>query len=112
MDMATTLLKAERYQRLIDLYQALPEKFRTLGRLKLYTANAMIELKQYQEATKLLNYDLSIPDFKEGENSISSLWFRLYGAILAEETGITDQKQLEKLVEEQYPLKHLDFRMH
>lgn len=112
MDMATTLLKARRYQRLIDLYKTLPEKFRALGRLKLYTANAMIELGQYRNATELLNYDLSIPDFKEGENSVSTLWFRLYGAILAEETGITDPERLEKLVEERYPLKHLDFRMH
>jgi tetratricopeptide (TPR) repeat protein len=112
MDMATTLLKAERYERLVTLYETLPECYSAEGRLKLYTAQALMALKRYKEATKLLNYDIAIPDIKEGENSISDLWFKLYGAILKEETGVEDEKQLMELVEERYPLKHLDFRMH
>lgn len=112
MDMATTLLRAERYERLVALYESLPECYRAEGRMKLYTAQALVALKRYKEATKLLNYDILIPDIKEGENSISDLWFKLYGAILEEETGIHDSKQLMELVEQRYPLKHLDFRMH
>lgn len=112
VDMATTLLKAERYDRLIALYDALPEGLRGDGRLKLYTGQALVARKRYQEAAALINYDILIPDIKEGENSISDLWFTLYGAIISQETGITDPAQLKQLVEARYPLKHLDFRMH
>ncbi len=111
MDYFVTMLEAERYGQLIRVYRNLPERFRSEGRLQIYTVRALIELKQYQEAAKLLNYDVVMPDVKEGETSICDLWFRLYGAILFQETGETDPQRLHALVEEKYPLKHLDFRM-
>ena len=46
-------------------------------------------------------------DIKEGELSVSQLWFELYRRLHAEEKGIAynpDDKQLIKEADEKYPL--------
>lgn len=112
IDMATTCLTAKAYTRWIALYGRIPAPIRTEGRLKLYTAMALTELGELEEAAEYLNYDLVIPDLKEGENLISDAWFALHSAMIRRDTGITDPELLKKMVEEQYPLNNLDFRMH
>ncbi len=111
LDMAVLCLKAGQCQRWTELYDAIPENIRQEGRLKLYTAIALTRLGRLEEATRYLNHDLLVPDIKEDENLITEAWFSLYGAILQEKTGITDPAQLKALVEAEYPLEELDFRM-
>ena len=53
-----------------------------------------------------------MPDIKEDENLITEAWFGLYGAIISRKTGIQDPAQLRRMVEQEYPLGELDFRMH
>lgn len=111
IDYATTCLKAQAYDRWIQVYDTLPAEIRTEGRLKLYTAMALTKVGRLEEATTYLNYDLVVPDLKEGENLISDAWFALYGAFLTRDTGITDPAVLKEMVEEKYPLNEVDFRM-
>lgn len=80
--------------------------------MKLYTAIALTRLDQLEEACKYLNHELLVPDIKEDENLITQAWFALYGAILSRKTGVTDPARLHQLVEQEYPLGGLDFRMH
>ena len=112
VDMAALCLKAERWQHWVDSWPSVPEAIRADGRLKLYTAIALTKLGLLDEATKYLNHDLVVPDIKEAENLITDSWFALYGAILSQKTGITDPGQLQRMVEQEYPLGELDFRMH
>ena len=55
-------------------------------------------------------------DIKEGELSVSHLWFELYRRIYAYENGIEydeSNDELKKNADRKYPLpKSLDFRMH
>lgn len=112
IDMAVLCLKAGLYQYWVDLYFTIPEKIRAEGRLKVYTAIALTHLGQLDEACAYLNHDLLVPDIKEDENLITEAWFALYGAIIAQKTGINNPDQLRKMVESEYPLGELDFRMH
>ncbi|MBQ7099455.1 MAG: DUF5107 domain-containing protein [Oscillospiraceae bacterium] len=112
LDLAVLCLKSERFQYWIDIYPAIPEKIRTEGRLKLYTAIALTRLDRLAEACTYLNHELLVPDIKEDENLITQAWFSLYGAILSRKTGVTDPFELHRMVEEAYPLGALDFRMH
>lgn len=112
IDMAALCLKAECWQYWMDFWPTVPESIRTDGRLKLYTAIALTRLGQLNEAARYLNYDLVVPDIKEAENLVTDSWFALYGAILSRETGITNPDQLQQMVEKEYPLGELDFRMH
>lgn len=112
IDMAVLCLKAGLYQYWVDLYFTIPENIRAEGRLKVYTAIALTHLGQLDEACAYLNHDLLVPDIKEDENLITEAWFALYGAIIAQKTGINNPDQLRKMVESEYPLGELDFRMH
>ena len=111
VDTATTYLMAEKYQEWLEAYEQIGV-MKSDGRLKLYCAKALMALERYEEASKILNYDLVMPDIKEGDTAISDVWFELYGKILSEETGITDSVELKRLTEEKFPLKNLDFRTH
>lgn len=112
LDLAVLSLKAGRNNRWVELYDAVPEEIRQEGRLKLYTAIALTRLGRLDEATLYLNHDLVVPDIKEDENLITEAWFSLYGAILQKRTGVSDPAKLRAMVEAEYPLEKLDFRMH
>ena len=49
---------------------------------------------------------------KEADTDLSDLWRELYGALISKNLGITDEAELDRLVEEKYPLGKLDFRTH
>lgn len=112
LDAAVTCLKANRCEKWLELYHSVPAHIRQEGRLKLYTAMALTRLGRLEKATQYLNHDLVVPDIKEDENAITEAWFALYGAIIQKRTGITDPAVLNRMVEEEYPLQELDFRMH
>lgn len=112
LDAAVLLLKAKRYEKWLTLYHTAPAGIRQEGRAKLYTAIALTQLDRLEEAAAYLNHDLVVPDIKEDENRITEAWFALYGGILRKKTGITDPETPKRMVEEEYPLGELDFRMH
>ncbi len=111
LDMASLCIKTGRWARWTELYATVPANIRAEGRLKLYTAISLTRLGRLEEATRYLNSDLEMPDIQEADNVITDTWFELYGAILSRRTGITDPEELKRLVETEYPLGHLDFRM-
>ena len=82
------------------------------GYVAIQAGLARTRLDQLEEACKYLNHELLVPDIKEDENLITQAWFALYGAILSRKTGVTDPARLHQLVEQEYPLGGLDFRMH
>jgi len=85
----------------IDTYAKLPDNLKTVGRLKLYLAVAYISGGDLSLAAEIINEDFEMPDIKEGELSVSSIWAQLYSKIYG------DNWQSIK------PLpKKLDFRMH
>ena len=100
----------------LEIYDTLSENLKNSGRLKLYKAISLINLKRYEDATKIINKDFVMSDIKEGELSVSYYWFELYRRIYAKEMGIEyskDNKELIKNADEKYPLpKELDYRMH
>lgn len=100
----------------LELYETLPEALRKNGRLRLCRAAALIHLDRLSEASEIVNEDFVMPDVKEGELSVSHLWFELHRRIYAKENGMeyseTDAA-LASAADKKYPLpKSLDFRMH
>lgn len=100
----------------LDIYDSLKPQLQQIGRLRFYKAVALMNLGRLAEATEIINPDFVMNDIKEGELSVSSLWFDLYHRLYAEEKGILYDKNNEQLIQEAnraYPLpKKLDFRMH
>ena len=100
----------------LEIFDTLPDEIKCLGRIRLYKAIALINLGRLKEASKIINPDFAMSDIKEGELSISQIWFELYRRLYAEEEGMAydiNDKNLIKKADEKYPLpKKLDFRMH
>ena len=100
----------------LEIFNTLPDEIKSLGRIRLYRAAALINLGKLKEATEIVNADFVMSDIKEGELSISYMWFELYRRIYAEENGIeyrSDDEELKREADKKYPLpKKLDYRMH
>ncbi|MBQ2696253.1 MAG: DUF5107 domain-containing protein [Clostridia bacterium] len=100
----------------LSIYDSLDSKLQQIGRLRFYKAVALLHLGRLTEAKDILNPDFVMDDIKEGELSVSSLWFELYRRLYAEEKGIAYNPDDTKLIQEAdkvYPLpRKLDFRMH
>ncbi len=112
VDTAVTFLAAEKAEEWLETYDSLDDTLKCDGRLRFYCAKAYIALKQYKEATKILNEDFVMPDIKEGDTAITDVWQELYRNIISIETGETDIEKLNLLVNEQFPLGNLDFKIH
>ena len=89
---------AEEYNSYIDLYNTLDEKLKSDGRILFYLALSHLKTGNAKAAAEIITPDFVMCDIKEGEVSISHLWYEIY-------------KQLTG--EEKHPLPYsLDFRMH
>ncbi len=100
----------------LSIFDSLPGKIRENGRIRLMRAVALIHTGRLDEAAEIIRPGFEMPDIKEGEISVSKLWFELYRRIYAEERGVAYDPSDEKLAaaaDEKYPLPaSLDFRMH
>ncbi len=98
--------------RMIAVFGDLPEKLQRNGRLRLELAKAYILLDRLAEAKNILNDSFEMADVREGEVSISQVWFDLYGKILVHDGIVSAEELTDAIVNRFYPLpKHLDFRM-
>lgn len=109
IDCATILNENGLYEKWLEIFGTMPEALQKDGRLKLYKTSALLRLDRLDEAREILTPEFMMYDIKEGELSISGIWFELYRKICAKETGIDDPAKAD----EKYPLPpRLDFRMH
>lgn len=109
IDCATILGENGEHEKWLEVFDKMPEALREDGRLRLYKTSALLRLDRLDEAREILTPDFMMYDIKEGELSISGIWFELYRRIYAKETGVDDPEKAD----EKYPLPpRLDFRMH
>jgi len=96
----------------LKIYDGMKDTLKNTGRLRLLLAKSLIALEMFDQALTIVNADFEMADIKEGELSISALWFDLYSKIIMKKEGLTKEQALEQ-VKSRYPLPYsLDFRMH
>ena len=99
-----TLLRAEMYAELTGFLDSLPEKTAALPRFMFLRAAGYIGTGNYDAAEEILLKPLVLPDIREGELSLSEIWFRLW----ERKERLTRAEAAER-----HPLPpELDFRMH
>jgi len=109
IDCATILNENGLFEKWLEVFGSMPEDLQKDGRLRLYKTSALMKLERIEEAVEILNESFTMDDIKEGELSISGIWFELYRKLYKKEMGIDDPVKAD----EKYPLpKRLDFRMH
>jgi tetratricopeptide (TPR) repeat protein len=109
------LTMIKEYQMLWDFYNSLPENCRNADRIKMQTAIAAVKLDQIDYLEVFFaeeHYDI-----REGENSLTDIWFEFCARKMAKERGISklDDEILDKLIDEAWekcpPDESIDFRM-
>lgn len=103
---------AGRWTEWLDLLDELPESVRRRGRLQLLEAQAALRLKDFQRAEAVLRSGVVVDDMREGERSLSNLWFELHEQRLSAAEDIPVDDTLRERVRREYPVPpELDFRM-
>ena len=78
-DLAKTLTALGEDEKWLTIYDTLPSEIKEISRLKLYSAIALVNLGRRDEAGRYLNESFEMPDIKEGELSVSTVWKDIYG---------------------------------
>ncbi len=104
---AARVLAAEKcWRELLKLVSLLPKTVAADARIRLYYAQALVETGKLEEAERLLYADggIVVSDIREGEVSVTELWFRIEEQKAAREGRSFDRETAE-------PPAALDFRM-
>ncbi len=109
------LLRNKSYEKLWSIYERLPENCKAVDRVKISAAHAAVKLRHlaYLEAFFAEEHH----DIREGEASLTDIWFEYCALKLAAERGIRelDSATLDALIDEAWELcppdKAIDFRM-
>jgi len=109
------LNKNRRFEKVWQIFEELPDNCRSVDRVKISAATAAVKLKKSDYLDAFFaeeHYDI-----REGEESLTNVWFEYSALKLAKERGIespTDE-QLEELIDEAWdicpPDYSIDFRM-
>ena len=113
---ASILISFGKEKEWLEIFETLDETLKKNGRLNFFKALALVNIGEYEKASEIINPDFIMADIKEGELSVSHLWFELYRRLYAKENGLCydeNDAKLIKAADKKYPLpKKLDFRMH
>jgi hypothetical protein len=112
VECAEALIAAGRAADWLDLLTDLSPMVRNQGRIRLLEARAALECGDLQRVGERLSSDLTLADLREGEQSLSELWFEYQAQRLAAESGKPVTDDLRERVRHEFPVPpHLDFRM-
>jgi hypothetical protein len=107
------LIEARKTRQWLDLLMELPRSVRKNGRVRLLEAQAGL-LEGELTRVKQFFYERVIPcDLREGEDSLTNLWYAYHEHRLSTEEGIPIDESLSHRVREKFPVpQEIDFRMH
>ena len=95
----------------LDLLAGLPDAVRAAGRIRLLEGQAALEIGDLQRVEPLFDGTLVVDDLREGERSLSQLWFDYHVRRLSLTEGGPTEALMER-VRRDYPVPaFLDFRM-
>ena len=107
-----TLCRGRRYQQALEVIAALPLGVRRLGRMRMYEVEALLGTDEIQRAERILKRGIVLTDVKEGETSLTRLWFWMCACKKAKEDGVpVTEALIQEMERTVIPPRHLDFRM-
>ena len=113
LNYAEVLCYLKEYDKCLEMIDNLKPEYRSIGRMQLYKAIAYMNIGSLENAREILKSGFVMPDIKEGEISVSDIWFTLYTHILKKEYPNASDDELKTMLNDRYPLPaDLDFRMH
>jgi hypothetical protein len=107
-----TLIDSGKSAEAMHVIEQLPPSIRKLGRIEFLRGCAALELGQLDIVQSILHSDIQIADLREGESSLTDMWYRFHELKAAKETGTDISDDLKRKVREKFPPpEKIDFRM-
>ncbi len=107
------LLAADRAGDWLGFLSSVPEPVRSAGRVVLLEGQAALAEGDLQTVQRILDAAAEIDDLREGEVSLSDLWYGMHERRISIEEGIEIDDELKKRVRREFPPPaEIDFRMH
>jgi len=104
------LVKAEKFADVLTWIASLPAALAAEPRIRTFEVASAIGVGDCGRAEVILMSDLVVPDIREGEVSLSDLWFKMVATRMVAKKGIGMEEALEAAKKTALPM-HLDFRM-
>ncbi|MFW6159125.1 MAG: hypothetical protein ACOC8E_07195, partial [Planctomycetota bacterium] len=106
------LVRAGRPREVFDLMSEMPASVRAYPRLRIVEAEAALAADKLDRVQAIIDDELDVPDIREGELSLSEIWFGLQEKRLAARERVPiDDALRERVRRECPPPEHLEFRM-
>jgi tetratricopeptide (TPR) repeat protein len=108
-----SLIDADHPQEWLDLVEELPGAARMAGRVRLLEGQAALAVRDFDRVARLFADVPVIDDLREGERSLSQLWFEYHEQRLSALEDVPVDESLRARVRREYPVPpEIDFRMH
>ena len=112
LECGQTLIQAGRHAEWLEVVEALPEPVRLAGRIRLLEGQAALAVRDFGRVRGLLDGAAVVDDLREGERSLSNLWFEYHEQRVSAEEGLSVDDALRARVRRDFPVPPaLDFRM-
>lgn len=106
-----TLLEAGRPQGMLNFIDGLSQHIRDRGRMRIMEARAALKMDELQRVEEILKSGPLGADIREGEVTLSNLWFEMHEKRIAAEKNVPIDDKLRQSVRKNYPPPSwLDFR--
>jgi tetratricopeptide (TPR) repeat protein len=106
------LLEADQAEQWLDFLPKLADEVRGAGRVRLLEGQAALAVKDFTRVERLFADAPEISDLREGERSLSQLWFEYHEQRLASQESIPVDESLRARVRLEFPVPaEIDFRM-
>ena len=113
VECARALLAAGRPGDWLQLLRSVPQPVRSAGRVVLLEGQAALAAGELATVERVIDEAREVDDLREGEVSLSDLWYGLHEQRLSAEEGVEIDDELRDRVRREFPPPaHIDFRMH
>jgi tetratricopeptide (TPR) repeat protein len=111
LECCRALIKVGLPQDMLKLMDDLPAEIRDRGRMRIMEAQAAMKMGDLQRVEEILQSRPSVADVREGEVTLSNLWFEMHEKRIAAAENIPVDDKLRQRVRRNYPPPSwLDFR--
>jgi len=105
------LIEAGRSREVLGLMENLPQHIHDRGRMRIMEAQAAMKIGDLQKVEEILQSRPSVSDVREGEVTLSNLWFEMHEKRIAAAENLPIDDELRQRVRRDYPPPSwLDFR--
>jgi tetratricopeptide (TPR) repeat protein len=110
VECCNALASSERYEEMLHFVESLPKEIRNNERIRILEAKASIEVGNLDALDGF--FDQEFATIREGEVTLTDLWFLLHERKLAAKEGLSVNEELRARVHREFPPpRHIDFRI-